>query len=360
MPIQEFRDPYFRGVGGEVGRGLGQTLGSGIENLAKLKLGQVQQRHQQNQLTQGLSSLGIPKEQASQIALLPPELQNVVVKNYLQGAETVGLNQALGGLQEPQGAQQQNFSELTGTPQAQQPVIQEKRKSFEEILKNPRLKPEHRIKIAEMQQRKELAEQKLSAAERKNIAQETKAEYDKIVSAEQASKNSDQRMARMERLINKGSLPIAALHNTFKEMSEHGVGGEVPILGGAFKAITRLVGGLGRSIQKGITSRDTEEFEKLSADFIKDAKNIFGNRLTDTDVTLFLETVPSLAQTDNGKRAVIRNMKLMNDASHVKYKVMKDIIAANRGKRPANLAFLVEEQSKPELDALAEQFKQGI
>src|ERR1700679_2473434 len=90
--------PRTPGIGELFGQGLGQGLGSGLNKLAEHKLNQVFQRQQQSSVAQGLTALGIPQEQASQISMLPPELQSVIVKNYLQGAESSGLDQALSGI----------------------------------------------------------------------------------------------------------------------------------------------------------------------------------------------------------------------------------------------------------------------
>lgn len=245
----------------------------------------------------------------------------------------------------------------------QQAAPMKKSEKMRAALAGGRLNPQQAKTVLEQIRHEENLEhknRKLSSEEHRELDKETKEEYDKIVDFEKATKFSEKRIARMEHLIEKGSLPIAALHNTFKELSEHGIGGEVPVLGGVFKAVSRLAGGLGRALQKNVTSRDSEEFEKLTADFVKDAKQFFGNRVTQDQVKLFLETIPSLSQTDHGKRAVIRNMKIMNEAAHINYQTMKDILAENGGKRPANLAILIEERAGKQLDDLAKKFASGI
>src|ERR1700733_5045139 len=86
------------GLGALLGSSLGTGLGSGFNQLAQNKLNQLLNRQQATQSAKGLAALGIPFDQAHQIAQLPQELQSIVLKNYLQGAESSGLDQALAGV----------------------------------------------------------------------------------------------------------------------------------------------------------------------------------------------------------------------------------------------------------------------
>ena len=216
------------------------------------------------------------------------------------------------------------------------------------------------------------AERKQAHAEQKAIDKETQKYYDTTLALNEGSMNADKRLNKMENLIKKGGLPVSTFYNLFKNLEEKinpthtaaAGGGIGAFLGGPVgAAIGAGIGGLLgpvstilRSAQK-FTSPNTEQFEKLSTDFIRDAKNIFGNRLTDADLNAFLQSIPTLSQTDNGKLAIIKNMHSFNKALQVKAKTMKDIIKENGGRRPANLQILVEERAQPELDKLAQEFE---
>jgi hypothetical protein len=191
------------------------------------------------------------------------------------------------------------------------------------------------------EERKEaLEEKKLSATEQRAVDKETLPTYKEVNDKAKASKDSNIRLGRMEELINKGNLSSAAFYNGIKAL------GKIPGIGGYIE-----------SIAESFLSPDTQEFEKLSTDFIKDAKQFFGNRITQQEVNLFLKTVPNLSQTGAGKRRVIRNMRIFNEAAGLRKKTMDEIIKENGGKRPANLESLIEERSAPQLDALAAEFK---
>ena len=131
------------------------------------------------------------------------------------------------------------------------------------------------------------------------------------------------------------------------------------LIGSAINPLAKGAGGLGLALQRR-GSPDVEEFEKLSTDFIREAKEIFGARVTDRDLAAFMQIIPTLMQTDAGKNRVIENMRAFNKANHLRYNAMKQIIETNSGKRPANLELLVDEYTQPQLDKLAEQFRQGV
>lgn len=186
-------------------------------------------------------------------------------------------------------------------------------------------------------------ERKISATEQKEVDKETLPTYHEVNKAAKAGKDSNIRLGRMEELINRGKLTGTGFYNGIKAL------GKLPGIGGFIE-----------SIAESFLSPDTQEFEKLSTDFIKDAKQFFGNRITQQEVLMFLKTVPNLSQTNPGKKRVIRNMRIFNEATELRKKAMDKLIQDNNGKRPANLEALIEETVSPQLDALAEQFKGNI
>ena len=46
------------------------------------------------------------------------------------------------------------------------------------------------------------------------------------------------------------------------------------------------------------------------AEFVKNAKQYFGPRLTKQEIQLYMKTMPTLMQTDAGKKKVIENLTL--------------------------------------------------
>jgi hypothetical protein len=225
---------------------------------------------------------------------------------------------------------------------------------------------------------------KLSKEERiaqREADKSTQKYYESILHGGESARQSDARLDRMERLVKKGNLPFSAYYNLLKSLEENitpaagaGLGG---VLGGALGGALRgaATGGLGgaaigagvggvispvvnllRSIQKSASGPDLEEFEKLSAEFIKDAKGIFGSRITDADLSAFMKTVPTLSQTDAGKLRIIKNLKSFNKAASLRADALKKIIKENDGHRPADIELQVEERIKPQLDKISKEF----
>ncbi len=243
-----------------------------------------------------------------------------------------------------------------------------------DILSDVFTSPAQKIALRrlEAQQQKEASRE--ARVEQHKIDKETLPTYKAIVAEEEAAKHSDKRIRRMEELVKEGGLPIAALYKGLSDLEkikpEYGAGagaiiggvlGKAPgaAIGATIGAVTQPVASLLKYVQRK-TSPNTEEYEKLEADFIKGIKNIFGSRITNLDLESFLKTIPSLSVSDAGKLKIIENIKNFNEAAHIRYKSMEDIIKENGGDRPKNLDLLVNERSKPLLDEAADKFISGV
>jgi len=420
------------------GTGLGTGLGNSLNQLANLKTNQYAQQQQRQQMLPALKSLfgaekgaqyanldqellkpliteqvksshrleetgpglkeiapELTEEQARNIARTPPGVQQLWYRNYLQSPKAA--IESLNKLSDNASTKditdfaKQNYQELNN-PQEQELAPQ----AAEYNQKEAKFRPEKPKTVADYMKSgvtKDEAKD-LVKYDRKRIDQtqkDTKSYYDSTLAFEEAADMSDLRLNKLENLVKKGNLPIAAFYKVFDKLeNDIGVtagatvggiigglaGGGLGTAGGPAGTIAgQLAGrGFGAAIGGGIgsligpigsllksaqtfTSPDTEEFQKLSTDFIREAKNIFGSRITDNDLKTFLSLVPSLSQTDHGKLAIIKNMKMFNKASKIKAKNMKKIIHENGGRRPENLQILVNDRSKNELDKLAKEFE---
>lgn len=409
-------------LGRGVGSFLGDRLDE-LAQHRTAQLHQRQKQAQQHQTSSLLQNLGFAPEEAAFVSTLPDKYQADFVSAYLSNlpAQSQQSSQESSPLQVPQdnvaqrlstlGVQSpserqeaQNVSKILSDPVMAQlfkqsadkvpltvepPLAKNKNQPVSEAPK-PTVK---RPTLADaLSQRQDLNKQqsKQQLDEEKRIQKETLPYYNEVLKADRSAYDSEKRLKRMTTLIEKGSLPISTFYKLFKNLEEHvspttgaavgagigglagsaatlpagGVGGIAisPIgaaVGGAIGGLVQPVASLLRSAQQ-FTSPDTDEFEKLSNDFVRDAKGIFGSRITDADLKVFLSMVPTLAQTDNGKKAIIRNMDNFLKGVHVKAEVMKDIVKENNGKRPANLEILVEERARPQLEKLSNDFELGL
>lgn len=314
-------------------KNFGSGLGEGFQQLANQKLQQVLSRNQQSQTVKGLESLGISADEAKSLSALDPNILNTVVKNKLSAPGDQAFAQALSGL-------------LGGNQQPGQDQMQMGENGAQQQIEPSRLNSKQAIELAKIGLKQQESQRRISHAKDQAIEKETLPYYKKIVAAKESATASKNRLSKMKSLVEKGGLPIASFYNLFKNLEEQK---------GHLGNIISPVGTLLRNAQK-LTSPNTEQFEKLSSEFIKDAKSIFGSRITDTDLKAFMAQVPTLGNTDKGKLAIIKNLEIANEAEELKYKAAKQIIKENNGKRPANFEFLVEERVKSKLDKLAEKF----
>jgi hypothetical protein len=352
---------------------LGEALGTGLNKLAENKLAQISQQYQGQQersrFAQGLAPI-LGQDTANFLSNLGPDERKYALQNIgslMQLNQQPGQQQQMGGMA-ALGAQQQPQQQMTGQqPKEQQQMAPDRTKLVQDIFTSPQEKREReKLELA-----KRTLARKEAQTKQMNADKETKKYFESALDLEKAADFSDIRLKKMENLVKKGRLPISGFYNLFKNLEESvapaygaaagaAAGGYTggPLgaaIGSAIGGLISPIGTLLRFAQKQ-TSPDTEEFEKLSNDFIKDAKAIFGSRITDNDLKAFMATVPTLGQTDAGKLAIINNMKMFNKASRIRAEAVKDVIRKNGNRRPHNLQILVEDRIKPQLDQLSQEF----
>jgi hypothetical protein len=74
----------------------------------------------------------------------------------------------------------------------------------------------------------------------------------------------------------------------------------------------------------GLVNKETQDFVKTMNDFLVDAKTYFGSRVTNFDVQAFKSRLPTLLNTDDGRRLIINQMKLMEDLQILHDKTLED------------------------------------
>jgi len=350
-------------------QGLGDLLGAGLgKGLNQL----AQQKMQQMQTRKGLEGLLGPN-MANQISQLPPDIAKQVIKQQLQNVQSQqrmnifqqqygglqpgvnpGLEAITAGAQQP--GQQQPGESATGLqslqPGAQQPGAQQpgpanvggyvpgKQSSLALALGVDPGKAMELEEKASSEQRKESVElRKERIAEQREIDKETLPYYDEVMKTYKGSKETERRIGRMEELTRKGDL-------------------DSPQFSSLLDTVSKGIFGFGINLDA-LRSPDSQEFKKLSVEFLKNAKNLFGPKVTQSEIEMFMQMVPTLQQSDKGKLRIINNMKAYADADKIKKTSMNQIIKENRGRRPLNLETLVEGRTEEQLDALAQQFKKG-
>ena len=363
--------------GTRLGSYLGGNIDQALNQFSQMKLQQILDRQRQAKYSQAFQGLGIPREVANRFAMFPEASQKELMKTISQYApmESIfgtqespvaqdNIQEALqGNNKEVAAAPERGLRDVLGTqsPQqiAMQPLMQKAMGPVAQQPANPSIGIAKAQESAPMRQAN-AAYRPRNAAEAREM-RETRREQlmlDKEARLEQIKRDkdyrgyikdmseeykdaemNDRRLNRMEELIQSKNLTrprLAAALNTL----EHGFWG------------------VGLNLHS-LMSPESQEFDKLSKEFLKNAKNMFGSRITDADLKTFLKMVPDLSQSREGKRRIIHNMRLYNEGVKIRKKTMDEVLKENGGHAPLNLETLVEDRAASELDKLAERFKTG-
>lgn len=297
--------------------------------------------------------------------------------------------------QPPQAPERSMLEEVSGRKEQVQ-----KKPTIAEILRRPSSKELAAEKNEKLKQ--DLLSKKETAKEDERAAKEGQKVIEEIEKENKGAEEIDRTLKRMSKIIDEGGLPTAALYSGLNSLKETltpvkaaatlgTAGGAIgTLLGGGAGALTSgglasipaaiaagktgaVLGtaagtGLGLIVnpiiglvqygQKGVNPNQ-QEFEKLSQGFLKFAKNYFP-RLTERELVEYMKTVPTLSQTDAGKKAIIKNMGLMNRIAKIKNTVLQDILEENDGKIPKNLRALVDKRAAPRIKGIEKLLEEGL
>ena len=332
-----------------------------------------------------------PQEDLSQL-LAQPAQQNQLPTHSFSGKDN-GMNQqaalmsALSGGIDPTQAQRI----LLGGGQAQQPkagiqqpVAQQQKPAVMRTRANPAGQPTSLMTAKERTElvKSQREQQKTEKSEQKVIDQQVKP-YAEMLDKKggAAAKEADMVLDRMSKLIDSGNLTGATMYN-FRKKMEHaghivggGIGTAVGAIGGGIAG--SIVPGLGTATGAGIGattgagigtavgealmpkfvgSKEDQEFTKLSLSFMNKLKDIFGGRVAIQEMQMFMDSIPTLALTDEGKKQVIKDMKLISSGWRHQKQIKDKIVAANKGHYPVDLEQQIESISKPFMDKIAKDF----
>ena len=301
-----------------LGSSLGTGLGQGLAALAHGKLNQIVQQKEAERNTQLWKSFGLPEETARSFASAPVELQKSLL-DRLEGASFGGQQQQAQPGQEGQQqvAQQQQMAPQQAQPG--QPVGQQQQAGQQITLGPSSVERRHRETLG---QQKELAQYKATKEIRQEI---TKNAFE----ARQDLKDFD----RMEALEKESKLDSAGYAEFLKRS-----GYDIPAL----------------------MNEGSEEFNKIQANFLRNAKTYFGARITDADLNQFLKMVPSLSQSPEGRKRVMANLRYISRAKLGYFDAMKEVIAENKGTPPMDLDERVFDKTEKKMDALVDKFKEDL
>ncbi len=100
-----------------------------------------------------------------------------------------------------------------------------------------------------------------------------------------------------------------------------------------------------RNVQKiaGV-NKETQQYVKTLNDFISQAKNFFGSRVTNFDLQSFKSRLPSLLNTEEGRRAILEQMRLLTELQSIHDKELAEGIKSNGDKSYIDIAKTADER----------------
>jgi hypothetical protein len=394
-----------------LGESVGQGLGSGIENLANLKLQHVLERIQSGKQAQGFQKAGLP----AGLEDLPQQVQAAYVKNYFKqpserafgdatnildqlgsnenqfGSNQFGSNEfatqqnagqqnsdfennlsALLGINSPGDtlnaagqlpdvkalmAAQQVAAQQVAAPQVAKPQVAKQLANEQEVQIPTTANYSLSNLSPEKKQMLNNALRQMSPAQRKEF-ESMRREKEKLFKEEQSGIDKEFKplvtdIKTKAKAAKENSLRLDKMEQLIKTKNL-----SRPRFAALINTLKKGVFGLGADFSSLLTP-ESQEFEKTSQDFLKNIKDVFGARILETEIENYMKTIPTLSMNREGKYRVINDLRLMNEAAMAKDKALDQIRIKNNGHLPRNADILVEQIAKPKLDEIAAKFKQG-
>lgn len=310
LPLQIL--PQEETFGGRLGTGLGTGIGSGLQNLANIKLNELAGRQQAAQAGKFWQDLGLP----SSIGSLPAPVQ----KGILDRLEGI----SLGGQQQPgmQSLQQ-------GLPgQVQQPA------QPNAVLGPNPVERRHRENLAV---EKEKTAQKERTEEQKRNERAYTATKDirkQIIDDKRTAEKDINAINHQEELEKSGNLISPGYYSALKK-----AGLDIPALLG---------------------SPESEAYIKSTQQFLGNARQVYGGRVTNFELEQFMKSIATLENTPEGRKIILQQMKNLAQAKISRYNAMEKILADNKGVPPFDLNEQIERVAGKKLDKLSKKFTQSI
>jgi len=111
----------------------------------------------------------------------------------------------------------------------------------------------------------------------------------------------------------------------------------------------------------GLASADAQRYVKTLNDFTTNAKDSYGARVTNFDLQQFMKRLPTLANSEEGRNQILKQMQIINSVNALREHTLQAIIEANGGIRKIDMdeaERLADKKIAPELKKLKAEFKE--
>lgn len=368
---------------GDLGKSIGTGLSSGLQSLAQFQLNEMQQRRQAERLKEG----GLPEV----LAYLDPQVQasylreygtaqqrsqqevaQNLAEQYLQQAEQGALlgEQVAPSQQQipPQIPQQQDLQSLLMSQATQAPGISQLLDSIapqqigQQLQQAAQAKPIPKMNLSDSSEAR--LKRTVDALDKRLLDPSVDSRAKRVL--RKRKDEQEEKLTKMrDRLFDKTETVRKEITNNArnavemiktlelqKDLNEKGALDTPGMLA--------FLDEIGLGDIDALKTGDTQAFLKSTGSFLKDLKKVFGGRITDNDIKIYLKTIPNLYQSPEGRRRIIESLLTGHRGSLVRAQEMDKIMQRNEGIPTNTLARDVDRASKDELDRLHKQYLKEI
>lgn len=114
----------------------------------------------------------------------------------------------------------------------------------------------------------------------------------------------------------------------------------------------------GEILVPAVASPETQRFVKTINDFTTKAKDSYGARVTNFDLQQFMQRLPTLANSEEGRRYIIEQMEIINNIDREYSRALNEVIGAHGGIRNIDWDVakdLANKRAKPQVEKLKKQ-----
>lgn len=289
-------------LGALLGQGLGQGASSAVQGIIDQRLKNMQMQQQRDM--QKRTFMGVPgmtSELADFLAMLDPKSQATVLSNLPELMQQFGQPSGAGAATAIGDAMpDQAAANVANQNKANMPDAQTIANSFKTAAQK-RAEQDIRIKEESLAEKKRMGD----LAVDKFNAQQTQKFVDTNEDLAKSTEEDRRVLAQMEQLNKEG------LINPSK----------------AF-----VLQALGLEDVAALSNPASEQFKKLQNYFLRNLKNVFGGRITDREVTLYMQGIPSLFNSEEGRRRIIEDLRMINNIRRIQVQEYKNLQKAKKGK----------------------------
>ena len=291
---------------------LSDAMSNGLQQLAQMKMQQLQQQGQRTQTAKGLETIlpGMKPEQYSSMAGMNPEILNQFVKSKMQEPSQQAFAKSLSGL-------------LGGEAQPEAATISA---AGPQVAEPSRLTSNQAVQLANLG----LKQKKMASEERKEV----RPIIEKVASDSRENRKQLETYSKMLELSEKDQVNSPEYMSGLRMMGLD----NIPAL-----------------LKPG-----TEEYNSQVVSFFGNLRKYFGAKPTVWEVKAYLQKLATAYNTKEGRRRMIRDQKLAIEAEEAVNVAKKEIIKKNKGIPPADLELQADEKAKGKVDRLWAEFRKGI